>query len=94
MSDLEREIRGLIIKVLFLEEVRPEDIDAETSLFDDDGLGLDSIDALEIGVAIQKAYGVKINKDDPNVGSYFRSVRTLAQFVAEHRCHSPSTGDR
>lgn len=85
MSELEREIRDLIVSILFLEDVRSEDFDAETRLFDDDGLGLDSIDALEIGVAVQKTYGVKINKDDPNVGRYFQSVRTLADFVAAHR---------
>lgn len=85
MTDLEREIRDMIIDVLFLEDVRPEDIDAETRLFEDDGLGLDSIDALEIGVAIQKMYKVKINQEDQNVAAHFRSVRALANFVAMHR---------
>jgi acyl carrier protein len=85
MLSLENEIRALIISALFLEDIKPEDIDPEEDLFGDEGLALDSIDALELGVAIQKEYGVKIDPEDPNVRDYFRSVRSLARYVAEQR---------
>ena len=83
MSDLEKEINELIVSALFLEDIRPEDIDPEEVLFGDEGLALDSIDALELGVAIQKKYGVKIDPEDPNIREHFRCVRNLARFVAE-----------
>ena len=60
MNDFEQEIKKLVIKTLNLEDITPEEIDSEERLFVD-GLGLDSIDALELGVAIQKTYGIKIN---------------------------------
>lgn len=85
MKELEREIRDLIIRVLSLEEVRPEDLGAETRLFEDSGLGLDSIDGLEIGVAIQRTYGVKINQEDKSIAAHFQCIRTLSNFVAMHR---------
>jgi acyl carrier protein len=83
MSDLEREISALIVSALFLEDIRPEDIDPEEVLFGDEGLALDSIDALELGVAIQKKYGVKIDPEDPNIREHFRCVRNLARFVGD-----------
>lgn len=85
MPNLENEIRALIVNALMLEDIKPEDIDPEEDLFGDDGLALDSIDALELGVAIQREYGVKIDPEDPNVRDYFRCVRSLARFVDEHR---------
>ncbi len=83
MSDLENEISALIVSALLLEDIKPEDIDPEENLFGDEGLTLDSIDALELGVAIQKKYGVRINPEDPNLREHFRCVRNLARFVAE-----------
>ena len=75
------ELKKLIIETLKLEEVTPEDIEDEGQLFGD-GLGLDSIDALELVVALEKTYGVVIA--DSEVGErVFRSVNTLAQFVRE-----------
>ncbi len=85
MPNLENEIRALIVNALMLEDIKPEDIDPEEDLFGDEGLALDSIDALELGVAIQREYGVKIDPEDPNVRDYFRCVRSLARFVDEHR---------
>lgn len=85
MSELENEIRALIISALFLEDIKPEDIDPDEDLFGDDGLALDSIDALELGVAVQREYGVKIDPEDPSVRDNFRSVRTLARFVEGQR---------
>ncbi|MBM4330430.1 MAG: acyl carrier protein [Deltaproteobacteria bacterium] len=77
------ELKKLIIETLKLEEISPEDIEDDGRLFGD-GLGLDSIDALELVVALEKAYGVVI--PDSEVGErVFRSVNTLAQFVREQR---------
>jgi acyl carrier protein len=72
----------MIIDVLNLEDVGPGDIDAEENLFGDSGLALDSIDALEIGVGVQKKYGIKINAEDKSTRAHFQSVRSLAEFVA------------
>ncbi len=84
MPDLELEIKNLIISSLELEDILPEEIDSEEALFVG-GLGLDSIDALELGMIIQKFYGVKINSDDENVKTHFASVKNLAEFVKAHR---------
>ena len=85
MSQLEAEIKALIVSSLMLEGVSPSDIDSEEPLFGDAGLALDSIDALEIGVELQKKYGVKIDPEDERVTEYFRSVRSLAAFVSSMR---------
>lgn len=84
MSDLELEIKKLIISSLNLEDYQPEDITSEESLFAD-GLGLDSIDALELGVALQKMYGLELTSVTKTEGKHFYSVATLAKFVAENR---------
>ncbi len=82
-DDLVGELKKLIIGTLKLEEVTPEDIADDGRLFGD-GLGLDSIDALELVVALEKTYGVVIQ--DSEVGErVFRSVNTLAAFVREQR---------
>lgn len=62
MLQLEQEIKELIISSLALEDITPQDIDATAPLFVD-GLGLDSIDALELGLALQKRYGVSMSAD-------------------------------
>jgi len=84
MDELENEIKKLLIDCLNLEDLEPDEIDSEEMLFVD-GLGLDSIDALELGVAIQKAYNVKIDAKDEDVKEHFASVRNLAKFVADQR---------
>jgi len=84
MSDLELEIKKLIISSLNLEDYQPEDIASEESLFAD-GLGLDSIDALELGVALQKKYGLELTNVTKTEGKHFYSVATLAKFVTENR---------
>jgi acyl carrier protein len=81
---LEREIKELIISCLSLEDVKPDDIQAEAPLFVE-GLGLDSIDALELGVALQKRYGVSMSADPQVMRGHFASVRSLASFVAGAR---------
>lgn len=84
MSELEQELKQLIIDVLDLEDISVADINSDEPLFVD-GLGLDSIDALELGVALQKRYGVKINAESENTREYFTSVRNLAKFVEAHK---------
>ena len=86
MLALEPEIKELIISTLSLEDVAPEDIDAEAPLFNE-GLGLDSIDALELGLALQKRFGVSLSGDSEQTRQHFRSVQALAAFVAAQRTH-------
>lgn len=66
---------------LKLEDLSPEDIGSEEPLFGDAGLGLDSIDALELGVAIRKTFGIKIETVTDDVKNHFASVRNLAAFI-------------
>ncbi|GAB2179340.1 phosphopantetheine-binding protein [Dongia sp. agr-C8] len=81
---LQQEIKQLIVDALKLEELRPQDIDSDEILFGD-GLGLDSIDALELGVAIRKKYRIKIENITDEVKAHFRTVRSLALFIrAQH----------
>ena len=84
MQALDLEIRELIVSSLALEDVAPADIDVDAPLFVD-GLGLDSIDALELGLALQKRYGVALNGESAEVRRHFASVAALAAFVAAHR---------
>jgi acyl carrier protein len=76
----EEEIKQLIIDVLQLEDVAPADIDAQAPLFIE-GLGLDSIDALELGVAIQKRYGIILSAKAEENRRHFASVRALAEMI-------------
>lgn len=84
MPDLETEIKALIISALALEDLAPADIDAAQPLFVE-GLGLDSIDALELGLALQKRYGVAMSADAQETRKHFASVNALAAFVAAQR---------
>jgi acyl carrier protein len=83
-DQLENEIKKLIIDLLALEDVTPADIEPEAALFVE-GLGLDSIDALEIAMALEERYGVKIGDDPEQNQQIFASVRALAGFVSESR---------
>jgi acyl carrier protein len=84
MKVLESEIKHLIIDTLELEGVSPLDISAEMSLFDSD-FGLDSIDALELGVALKKKYRIEIAPDSEDLVQHFYSVATMSAFVAQQR---------
>ena len=91
MSDLKLEIKRLIVEVLSLEDIRPEDIQDDAPLFNE-GLGLDSIDALELGVALRKRYHIRLEANDPRVVTiwegmreHFRSVTSLCRLVELHR---------
>ena len=81
MSELEFDVKKLIIEALKLEDITAEDIDSEEPLFGK-GLGLDSIDALELGVAIRQRYGIKIEAVSDEVKAHFANVRSLAKFIA------------
>lgn len=78
------EIKQMIIDVLQLEDVTPADIDSDAPLFVD-GLGLDSIDALELGVAIHKRYGVTLSADSDDTRRHFASVRALGLMIDSNR---------
>jgi acyl carrier protein len=83
MQQLEEEVKQVIIDVLQLEDMTPADIETDAPLFVD-GLGLDSIDALELGVALQKRYGISLSADSEETRRHFASVRTLAAMIASH----------
>jgi len=83
MEDLILKLKKEIIGILNREDITPEDIDAEAPLFGD-GLGLDSIDALEFLVLLEETYGIKI--EDPKKGrKIFYSVKSLADYIQEHQ---------
>ncbi len=84
MNTLIEELKQLIIASLDLEDISPADIDASKPLFGD-GLGLDSIDALELGVAIQKKYQVKLDANSAETRQHFYSVENLAKFIQSQR---------
>ena len=84
MENLEREITLLIIESLRLDGVTVDGIDPAAPLFGE-GLGLDSIDALEIAMEIRKRYGVRTTADDVRNREIFSSVRSLAGYVADKR---------
>lgn len=80
MQNLQREIKQLIIDSLNLEGLTPDDIDDQAPLFGD-GLGLDSIDALELGLAIKGRYGIVLSADDADTRRHFASVEALAALI-------------
>ena len=81
---LELEVAQLIVEALNLEDVKPESIDPEAALFRE-GLGLDSIDALELALAISKKYGFKLQSDDKQNSEIFSSLRALTRHVEQNR---------
>lgn len=83
MENLIQELKEEIIEVLNLEDVKPEDIDDNAPLFGE-GLGLDSIDALELIVLMEKNYGIKLQ--DPNKGKeIFKSITVMADYITKNR---------
>ena len=84
MATTEDDIKQLIISALQLEDITPEDIDADAPLFGA-GLGLDSIDALELGVAIYRRFGVALSASSEENRRYFASVRALAKMIDIHQ---------
>ena len=83
MEELILQLKKQIIEALNLEEVKPEDIDNDASLFGE-GLGLDFIDALELIVLIEKNYGIKL-KDPAQGKEIFKSINVMADFISKNR---------
>jgi acyl carrier protein len=83
-EDIKAAVKKMIVESLRLEDVKPEEIKDADPLFGD-GLGLDSIDALELAVAIEKRFGLKIRAEDEKNKQIFRSVESLARHIAESR---------
>lgn len=83
-DELMLNLKKEIIEALNLEELKPENIGDNASLFGNDGLGLDSIDALELIVLMEKNYGIKI-PDASESREIFTSVKTMADYIAKHR---------
>jgi len=81
---LEEELKNLLIDVLGLEDLTPADIDSQMALFGD-GLGLDSVDALELGLALQKRYQITIDPQTSNMREHFANIASLAAFVQSQK---------
>ncbi|WED25953.1 phosphopantetheine-binding protein [Vibrio sp. DW001] len=81
MENVHIEIKQLIIDALNLEDISVDDIETDAPLFGD-GLGLDSIDALELGLAIKKKFNIVIDADDNNTRQHFSSVANLASYIS------------
>ncbi|WP_428088029.1 phosphopantetheine-binding protein [Candidatus Thioglobus sp.] len=79
-KSIENEIAELIVETLNLEDINPSDIDFDEPLFYD-GLGLDSIDSLELSMVLSSQYGFQLKSDDPNNKEIFSSIRSLAKHV-------------
>jgi acyl carrier protein len=90
---LEQDIARLIIDTLNLEHLTPADIPPRQPLFGQ-GLGLDSVDALELALALQKTYGVRIESDVKDARQHFASVASLAAFIADQQVASQSSDDK
>lgn len=86
-STAERELAQLLVTALNLEDMDPDAIDPEAPLMghDDAGLGLDSIDALEIALAVEQSYGVELRTEDENIAQIFGSLRALSAHVQSRR---------
>lgn len=84
MNQLELELKTLVIESLGLEDITPDDIASDAQLFGD-GLGLDSVDALELGLALQKRYSIAIDPETRNMRAHFTSINSLAAFVTAQR---------
>ncbi|MEE4174713.1 MAG: phosphopantetheine-binding protein [Xanthomonadales bacterium] len=79
-SPAEQKLTEMIVEVLNLEDISPDEIDPEEPLFGD-GLGLDSIDALELAMAISQQYGVQLKADDEETRAVFENVRKLTAYI-------------
>ncbi len=84
LTPFELEVARLIVQALELEDVAPEDIDPDAPLFGE-GLGLDSLDALEMALAVSKTYGFQLRSDDADNTRIFASLRSLSAHIGENR---------
>jgi acyl carrier protein len=88
---LEDRLKTLIVETLALEDVPPESIETDAPLFGE-GLGLDSIDALELALAIHTEFGVRTQENDERNREYYRSVRSLAGFIRTEQARAAAAG--
>jgi acyl carrier protein len=88
-TPFEMKLAGLICDVLNLEDMGPDDIEPQQPLFDG-GLGLDSIDALEIAVAVSQEYGIHLKAEDENSKDIFATLRSLATHISEEAGSQPA----
>lgn len=82
-ENIEKEVAQMIIDCLSLEDITAEEIDPEEVLFNE-GLGLDSIDALELSVSLSKTYGIELRNNDADNKAIFSSLRSLAAYIAQN----------
>ena len=85
MTSLAVELAALVVEALNLEGVDPQQMDLAAPLFGSDGLGLDSLDLLEISLVVQQRYGVSLKADDPNNETIFASLQSLADHIGGMR---------
>lgn len=83
MDTLKQELKSLLITALNLEDLSTEDITDDMPLFSEEGLGLDSVDGLELGLALKKKYGVTLNSENADMKKYFQSINTLDQYIRQ-----------
>lgn len=84
LTTYQLEVAHLLVRTLELEEIKPEEMDPQTPLFGE-GLGLDSLDALELALAISKTYGFQLRSDDANNARIFASLASLSDHIQENR---------
>jgi acyl carrier protein len=84
MADLEHELKELVVSALSLEDITPDEIDSDEQLFVS-GLGLDSIDGLELGMAIRKKYGIKPQGTKEEIRAIFATISSLARYINAQR---------
>ncbi|MFK7829758.1 MAG: phosphopantetheine-binding protein [Congregibacter sp.] len=84
-SAAEAALAVLLVDVLNLEDMSPESLNPEEPLFGDDGLGLDSIDALEIALAVAEAHGIEMKAEDESTRQAFASLRSLSEFIEQNK---------
>jgi len=92
-ESLENQLKELIVETLALEDIKPSDIDTEAPLFVE-GLGLDSIDALELALALHEKFGVKTSAEDERNRENFYSVKTLAAFVRAEQTNAKEDSEK
>jgi len=91
MSDLHQELKEFIIETMNLEDLSSADIGNDTPLFSAEGLGLDSIDALELVLGLKKRYGLALEANDQEARQHLGSVTSLAALVNQHRSQSENS---
>ncbi|MFZ2974522.1 MAG: phosphopantetheine-binding protein [Ferribacterium limneticum] len=85
MIELQQELKAFIIEMMNLEDITPEDIDDDTPLFSVNGLGLDSIDALELVLGLKKKYGIVIEANDEANRQHLSSIKSLSKLIESHQ---------